>query len=206
MLDKWGAYCERNWLNDSGDMFPPEVKVKRLLDSLAYIYMDGYRDGIETDYRRIMHAKREIPESSCPSSVRNIMYGSGGASKNVALEEQAQFQAMVELLDLAAEKYETPEKEKAPAQESLFHKRNRLGIHGGAWYRVDTDGRFWIGDDEYQISDQFGQYLPESTQYGDYYAMDRILASGGKFYDMNLDEVEVFRAGGLVQAGPDRVP
>ena len=54
-------YCERNWLNDYGDLYTPESKVKRLLDSLAYYLLLGYTDGIETDYRRVMHSKREIP-------------------------------------------------------------------------------------------------------------------------------------------------
>jgi len=197
-LERWAPYCERNWLNDSGDVFSPEMKVKRFLDSLAYILLAGNRDGIETDYRRVMHAKREIPESSCPSYVRNIMYGSGSVSKNVAIEEKAQFNALTEILDLAAEKYETPQK---PSKtESLFQKRNRLGIHGGTWCRVDTAGQFRIGNEVYKISDQAIPYQPIQTEYGEYYPMDRILACDGKFYDMNLDEVEVYPVGGWIAA------
>ena len=65
---------------------------------------------------------------------------------------------------------------------------------------MDTDGYFWVGNNRYVISGNAVQYQPVHTEYGDYYAMDRILASGGKFYDMNYDEVEVLQAGGIVSA------
>lgn len=157
--------------------------------------MAGNRSGIETDYRRIMHAKREVPESSCPSFVRNLMYGTGSVSPGVAKEEMMQFSVITEALDAAAERYET----RKPANtETKLQKKIRLGISGGEWRRVDTDGYFTVGNKTYRVSDQVVQYQPIETEYGDYYPMDRILASGGKFYDMNLDEVEVFQAGGIV--------
>lgn len=173
------------------------MKVKRFLDSIGYFLLAGFRDGIETDYKRIMHAKREIPESSCPSFVHNLMYGSGTVSAGLMREEMDQFRAMTDVLDAAAEKYDAP---RQPKQESMFQKRNRLGIHGGTWCRVDTAGQFRIGDEVYKISDQAIPYQPIQTEYGEYYPMDRILACDGKFYDMNLDEVEVYPVGGWIAA------
>lgn len=171
--------------------------MKALLDGIAYVMMAGNRDGIETDYKRIMHAKREIPESCCPSDVRNIMYGTGAVSHGVAVEEAAQFRVLTDLLDGAAERYEA---KRQAAVESRFQKKLRLGIHGGEWRSVDTDGYFWDGKCRYKISDNETQYQPIATEYGDYYPMDRILVSGGRFYDMNYDEVEVLQAGGILSA------
>ena len=175
------------------------MKVKVFLDGIAYVMMAGNREGIETDYKRVMHAKREIPESSCPTSVRNILYGSGSVSAGVAVEEESQFAVLTEMLDAAAEPYE-PIRKPIKYSESKFQKKLRLVIHGGEWCRVDTDGYFWVGDKRYVISDQAVQYQPIQTEYDDYYSMDRILASGGKFYDMNYDEVEVFQTGGYIPA------
>lgn len=184
-------------MNDSGEIFSPEIKVKRLLDSLAYYLLLGHTDGIETEYRRIMHAKREIPVSSCPSNIDNLLYSNGGGTEQISNDEEERFDLMLDRLDTRAKRYDAPLKRK-PKRESGQHKRMRLGIHGGEWCRVDTDGRFWFGNEQYIIDEQAVQYAPVQTEYGDYYAMDKILVSGGKFYDMNYDEVQVRKCGGIV--------
>lgn len=99
---------------------------------------------------------------------------------------------MLDSLDASALPYEVKQQPKVK-RKSLFHKKNKLGIHGGEWYRVDTDGRFCVDGQLYAIDDQEIQYQPVSTEYGDYYAMDKILYSGGQFYDMNYDKVKVIR-------------
>ena len=204
VLEKWSGYCDRNWLNDSGDLFSPESKVKRLLDSLAYYLLLGHTRDIETEYRRVMHAKREIPLSNCPSSIADLVYASGATVEHRHSDDALSFATMTQRLDEIAEAYEQQVKPK-PVQkkESLFEKKLRLGIHGGEWCVVDTEGYFWCGQNRYHIADNAVQYQPVKTEIGDLYDMDRVLVSGGKFYDMNLDEVEVFQAGGIVQAGPD---
>lgn len=178
-------------------MYTPELKVKTFLDSLAYYLLMGHMDGIETNYRAVMNAKREIPVSNCPSNIDNIFYASGSAGDIQAVEENAAFKEMVDRLDERAAQYEQ-KKEQPKKQKSLFEKKLKKGIHDGVWYRVDTDGKFWIGNDEYIIDDQEIQYQPVPTDYGDYFAMDKILYAGGKFYDMNYDEVRVLRCGGVV--------
>ena len=195
MLVKWEGYCERNWLNDSGEMFSPESKVKRFLDSLAYFLLRGNMQDIETEYKRVMHAKREIPASSCPSFVENILYAAGGTTEQIDQEERAGFDVMISELDERAEKYETP-KVKRSYPESGFHKRNRLGIHGGQWCRVDTDGVFSYNGAMYRIDSGAAQYQPVETEFGQLYDMDRILAVGSppdRFYDMDYNEVIVHK-------------
>lgn len=166
--------------------------MKRFLDSLAYFFMSGFRDGIETDYKRTMYAKREIPDSSCPAYVENILYASGAISPGATREEEAVFATVLERLDAAAEKY-TSLAATAPAshRETRHEKLMRLGIRDGEWCRVDTENRFSFRGRDYIISDQAAGYRAVRTEYGDYYPMDRVLAAGGRFYDMNIEEVEV---------------
>ena len=178
-------------------MFTPELKVKTFLDSLAYYFLLGNTGGIETNYQSVMTAKREIPVSSCPSSIDNIFYGSTAYSGDAMQEENTVFRNMLEKLDEQASVYEV-KKPQGKRVKSKLHKILRLGIKNGEWIRVDTEGKFWIGDNQYIISDQEIQYQPVSTDYGDYYAMDKILYADGKFYDMNYDEVEVHAIGGIV--------
>ena len=174
-------------------MFTPEAKVKRFLDGIAYFMLYGHMDGIETNYRRIMHAKREIPMSSCPAYVENVAYGTSISSSDLINDdEEFRFQLVLEKLDKDAEKY-IPEIKKKKRTKSKFRKKTKLGISGGEWYSVDTDGKFVFDGQQYIIDDQAAQYAPVETEYGAYYAMDKILASGGKFYDMNYDEVKVYK-------------
>lgn len=190
MVNRWRDYCERNWLNDSGDLFSPELKVKRFLDTLAYFLLLGQTDGIETDYKRIMHAKREIPASSCTSEIENMLYGTGQLNGDYAEDEAEQFRTLTEMLDAPAERFERKRvvREKT---ETRIEKIRKLGIVLGRWIRVDTDGQFGMDGHRYAISDQAIQYQPIETEYGLYYPMDRILYHDGRFLDMNYDEVEV---------------
>lgn len=168
------------------------MKVKRFLDSLAYRLLLGNTHGIETDYKRTMHQKREIPASSCPSFVENMLYASGGVTEAIDRDECESFTEMVRGLDEYAKKYEG-QKQTREKRESLFHKHNRLGICGGVWCRVDTAGVFSCEGRTYQILHDQIQYQPKHTEFGDLYDMDRILVTGipHRFYDMEYNEVKV---------------
>lgn len=176
-------------MNDTGDVYTPELKIKYFLDCLAYFLLIGYTDGIETYYKKIMHAKREIPASNCPSEIDNLLYASGSYD-SIREEEDSAFEYMLEQLDRKAAPYEFKKVEREKKQ-SRFAKKLKKGIHDGKWYRVDTEGKFWADNKHYIIEDQEVQYQPIQTEYGDYYAMDRILVANGQFYDMNYDEVKV---------------
>lgn len=174
-------------------MFSPESKVKRFLDSLAYCWMIGNTQGIETDYKRVMHQKREIPASSCPSFIDNMLYASGGATEAIDREECESFLSALQELDEQAKKYASP-RENRVKRESLYHKHNRLGIRGGEWCRVDTDGVFECRGRRYRIPPDQYQYQPVNTEYGELYDMDRILVVDDphhRFYDMEYNEVKV---------------
>lgn len=172
-------------------MFTPELKVKRLLDSLAYFILQLNMTGIETKYKQLVTAQREIPVSSCPKYIENFLYATGVSSEVTAREEEDAFNI---LLDSLGMEY----KPKEPKQKSMFSKKLKLGIRNGVWCRVDTDGKFLFNNNEYLIDDQEIQYQPIQTAYGDYYAMDKILVADGKFYDMNYNEINVRRIGGIL--------
>lgn len=153
----------------------------------------GNSRDIETEYKRVMHAKREIPASSCPSMVENILYATGGATDAVDREERAGFEVLVRELDEQANMYEQ-QKVKRTYPESRYHKFRRMGISGGQWCRVDTDGVFECGGGMYRIDSGEAQYQPVQTEAGELYDMDRILVTDdGKFYDMEYNEVIVHR-------------
>ena len=190
MIDKWGDYCDRNWLNNTGDVYTPELKIKYFLDSLAYFLLTGHTEGIETYYKKVMHAKTEIPVSSCPSEVDNLLYASGCMGDLIHEEEEAAFNNMLEYLDARAAPYECRKAVKEKRQ-TRFGRWMQMGAPCGEWCRVDTDGRFVFNNREYIISDQETQYQPIATEYGDYYAMDRVFAASGKFYDMGFNEISV---------------
>lgn len=173
-------------------MYNPELKIKYFLDSLAYFLLLGHTEGIETAYKRVIHAKREIPVSSCPGEIGNLLYATGASADMYNVEERAAFNEMLDTLDAKAAPYEI-KRAALKRTPSKFIKKLKSGIRGGTWYRVDTDGRFTVDGDCFVIGDQEVQYQPVATEYGDYYAMDRILYSGGRFYDMNYDEVVVYK-------------
>ena len=162
--------------------------MKRFIDSLAYFYMVGCTSGIETDYKQVMHAKREIPASNCPSFVENIFYSSGGTTDAIDEDERSSFQVMTDVLDEKARKYESP-KQQRKWPESRFHKRMRLGIHDGEWCRVDTNGEFEHNGCRFKVDVSAEQYKPVETDLGMLYDMDRILVADDGFYDMNYDNV-----------------
>lgn len=127
--------------------------------------------------------------SSCPSFVENMMYSTGGTTEQIDQDERDRFNVMVSELDEKAEKYDMQRNRKQRI-ESMYHKKNRLGIHSGVWCTVDTDGVFEYGGHKYRIDPSAEQYHLTNTEFGDLYDMDRILVvDGDLFYDMNYDAV-----------------
>ena len=192
MLERWSDYCERNWLNDGGDLFPPEKKVKLFLDGIAYFLLLGQTDGIVTGYKDLMNGKREIPVSSCPSYVENMLYASGASADEVSDEENRTFKMMCDELDERAAKITQPKKKK-PARTRQYQKywSIRYANHGAEikFANVDTDGYFVVNNKRYRVTSE--AYAPKQTKYGELYDMDRIISCGERFYDMSLNPTTV---------------
>lgn len=196
LLEKWGGYCDRNWLNNTGDVYTPELKIKYFLESMAHFLLIGHTEGIETYYKKVMHAKTEIPVSNCPSEIDNLLYASGCLGDQIHEEEEAAFDTMLEKLDQRAAPYEAKKKPvKKERKPTSFENWLKLGSPHGEWRTVDTDGRFTLGDCVYAVCDQEVQYQPIETEYGRYYPMDRVFVYNGQFYDMNFNIIQVTRIG-----------
>lgn len=205
MLDGWQDYCDRNWLNDDGeDLFAPELRVKRFLDSVGYYLLYGQMDGIVTTYKDVVNQAREIPVSSCPESVNNQLYASGGASDD--REEQQSFRTMTEILDA-----KLPKKKTVPRPNTVSRRRKLQRIredNGGAEierYRVGTDNFFWCGNDHLMIYN-YDKYNAKvvNRRNGEtdiLYDMDTILRCGERWYDQNGDPIPdecIHPVGGII--------
>lgn len=214
ILSGWEDYCDHNWINDSGeDLYSPEIRVKRFLDSLGYYLLYGHTDGVITSYKEAVGEAREIPSSSCPSYVNNMIYGSGGTSEAIAEDEALAFKTMTAILD---EKVPKRKKPAAPKPKQVSKRKKIQDIsdmhHGLAIerFRVDRDGCFWVGLDQKQIVDA-PQYRAKAVtkRNGDtdiLFDMDRILKCGDDYYDMNGDPIApecIINVGGIVDGYSD---
>lgn len=177
-LSKWTEYCERNWLNDyNGVKNSPEKGVKIFLDSCAYFLLLGDTEGIVTPYKDIFNDKREIPISSCPSSLSSELFGIGMGPFSTAQDtsEWDEFESMTERLDKrAAKKTSNPPPVVKKAETPRITKINREKRGPVIACRVDTNGAFVFNGKTKYIDSSVKAYAPEKTPLGLYYAMDTI--------------------------------
>lgn len=133
-----------------------------------------------TDYKDVYNGKRELPISSCPSSVKALLFSSGPPGVVDAKGEQEQFEMMLERLD---ERAETKKKARPrpgalrqePRQEKLWRIKK---AHPGCaleFCRVDTDWVFQHSGKKYRIDASVTAYGCVQTKSGVYYPMDKIL-------------------------------
>lgn len=165
---------------------------------MAYFLMIGSIGGvgdIVTDYKDLMHGKREIPVSSCPPCVASEIYGASCDPEKGA--DDTFFRSMVERLDERAAKVERPKKKKtAPRKPTPSEKiKNVLGSgikYSVSYATVNTEGQFASGGKMYRIDGDVEQYKPKRTAVGLLYDMDKIVivtTAGGEeiFLDMRYD-------------------
>ena len=62
LMEMWVPYCEENWLsNNHEDIYCPERKVKKFLDSTAYFILYGNVEDTITLYKAKRNREREVP-------------------------------------------------------------------------------------------------------------------------------------------------
>lgn len=200
-LQRWGEYCNRNWISvNYGDPFCPENKVKLFLNGLAYFLMLGNTGGIVTDYKRVADGKREIPISSCPSYVEDLVYGTGSTLLPANDSENMAFQSTLDKLDEKASKYCSKKKTgKAPLTHTRYDKIRRIkSLIGKADFyypTVNTFNEFTLDGKVYKIDDCISSYGGKSVGEDDViYDMDKIICAvcpDGRVYyfDMNMDVI-----------------
>lgn len=186
-------------------MFDPESKVKFMLEGLANMYLRSNADGVLTDYKKMKIGKYELPLSACTSALANEVYSERQRLDNGEDESRMQH-AMEEL----ARKYDeakakkTPKREQKPKpqrrptrRQKIEAARRELGIIQFLFARVDTEGKFSVLGQTFQISEEATQYAPTYTKSGEaVYEMDQVLCGvdgGGQltFFDMNIDKISM---------------
>lgn len=203
-LHRWSEYCNRNWISvNYGDPFCPENKVKLFLNGLAYFLMLGNTGGIVTDYKRVADGKREIPISSCPSYVEDLVYGTGSTLLPANDDEDAVFQATLERLDEKAKRYCPSRKSKVKKNahtntryDKIRRIKSLIGENAEFFYpTVNTLNEFTLNGEVYRIDDRVSSYSGKPVGKDDIiYDMDKIICAvcpDGKVYyfDMNMDVI-----------------
>lgn len=149
-------------------------------------------EDIETDYKARVHAAREIPVSSCPSSVsEQIGSHVTPGIPNGDAEEWRVFRQVMDTLDEAIPKVKrkaAPRPKTLDRQERVAMERKIGGFHDLTRCRVDTEGIFhWDGRTWHLSAPQYGG---QETGLGMYYAMDTVIVSeNGIFYDQNMERL-----------------
>ena len=98
LLSTWEPYCLKNWISvNHVDTFCGENKVKRFFSGLTYFLLLGSTEGMVTNYKEMMNGKREIPISSCPSQIEDLVYGTGSVLHPQGEQDETAFRkAMAE--------------------------------------------------------------------------------------------------------------
>ena len=158
----------------------PEQKIKRFMDSCAYLLLRDNPEGTLTDYKEVMHGRNEIDVSSCPTWVADRMDAGGCTLSGGTEDEQTRFEFLLDRLDSKAEKYMKRDKRVRSRAETksqrLQRVRDRYPYGRIEICRVDTDNCFSCAGRYYCISESVYQYAPRETKEGLLYDMDRIHA------------------------------
>lgn len=158
----------------------PEQKIKRFLDSCAYLLLRDNPEGTLTDYKEVMHGRNEIDVSSCPSWIADRMDAGGCTLSGGMEDEQTRFECLLDKLDGKAKKYMKRDRAVRAKVETKSQRLQRVrSQHPRAEIRicsVDTDNCFSINGRYYCIAESVYQYAPRETKEGLLYDMDRIHA------------------------------
>lgn len=146
LLATWKPYCLSAWDKDDGSMYSPANKVKRFLNSLAYYLLLGNTEGIVTDYKDMMNGKREIPVSSCPTSIENLVYSSSSMGKSDGGGD--------DLSEFLANLDDLPKPKRYKKKETRYDRVMAAREEIGPCFRrcvVNTDNEFVFDDKTYRI-------------------------------------------------------
>lgn len=172
-------------------MFAPALKVKRFLDCLAYFLLIGNTDGVVTNYKNSMNAKREIPMSSCPQQIENAMYGLASPPlPGFSDEEERVFRNCSEDTGSSAKKRRKKETkfDRWAEKDAVLHfKRLERSV-------VDTENEFTFDGNRYRID--ILMVRPYAANETGAYGMDYVIcgvdhSDGVHFFDQNFREINL---------------
>lgn len=193
LLSRWSDYCNRNWISvNYGDPFCSENKVKLFQNGLAYFLMLGNTGGIVTDYKRIADGKREIPISSCPSYVDDLLYGTGMTLASQNEHEESFRSALDNKDDFVTKTRKSKQKSSNTRYEKIRRIESFIGKSEYFYPIVNTDNEFVFQGKRYRIDNRVAGYNGKNVGSDTLYDMDKIVCAispDGKryFFDMNMD-------------------
>lgn len=145
-----------------------------------------------TNYKEMMNGKREIPISSCPSYVEDLVYGTGPILHSSS-EEENTIPEIIPSNDVPAKKGKKTVLSERTEKLNAIRKDCGYDAHF-SYVTVYTDNTFVYDGAKYQISDSVEDYAPKVTTLGTLYDMDKIVCVKCKdgrvhFYTAKYDAV-----------------
>ena len=185
ILPYWQQYCDTNWISPNHEaIYAPEKRVKWFLDRLGWLLIEG-ADGIESEYKKMVHEVREIPVTECPADYSDLIYSD--RTPPVEEEDDQHFECVLDRLKRIDKRRP---KKLLPHRETRFERieKIRKGYPGCefTWCIVDADNMFTYKGKRYSVPEEMRGYIEDSQ-------MDRILAVESdrilRFYDQNVENV-----------------
>lgn len=190
ILPYWIEYCNSNWISPNHEeVYAPEKRVKWFLDRLGWLLIEG-ADGIESEYKEMIHKVREIPVTECPAEISDYVYSERqGPDED---DEEQHFQLVLDKLEQADKR--KPRKTTKPKVETKFERIEniRRSFPGCrfTWCIVDADNTFEYDGQRLSVPAEMRGYIDDSQ-------MDRILAVENdralRFYDQNVQNMYILR-------------
>lgn len=189
ILPYWTSYCNSNWISANHEaVYAPEKRVKWFLDRLGWLLIEG-SNGIESEYKEMVHKVREIPVTECPADISDYMYSDRTPPPED--DEDDHYERLVNRLKEIDKR--KPRKPK-PHRETKFERieKIRKSFPGCefTWCGVDANNTFEYRGRTYSVPNEMRGYIEDSQ-------MDRILAVENEtrlvFYDQNVMDMYVLR-------------
>ena len=146
-----------------------------------------------TNYKEMMNGKREIPISSCPSHIEDLVYGTGPVLHSPGEETTVAFEQSTEQVPSVKKGKKAVESEKA---RNLKDLKRKCGFDAAISYcTVDTENCFNYRGNKYRIADNVSAYAPKETPLGKLYDMDKIVCAKTKdgvlfFFTADYDQID----------------
>lgn len=200
ILPRWIDYCNDNWLSgDDSDPYCPERRVKVFLDSVGYLLLRDNPEDTLTIYKECARGRCEIPVSSCPASVSDLLYGDGADLSDRSGINNEQFTETLADLDERAERQASRKTRKQPKHDSRYSQilsiRRQYPGCRFTYCRVDTENCFEYDGQWYAIDESVDAYSPVESEDGPAFPMEEIIVvrdveGGLHFFDQALCQIE----------------
>ena len=183
ILPQWEDYCNSHWISSNHeDIYAPEKRVKWFLDRLAFLLTMG-TEGVESEYKTMVHKVREIPVTECPPAVSDYMYSD--RKPPMETDEDCHFERLIDKLNGIDKR--KPTRSKKNKKETRFMRIEKIikefPNSKRTWCIVNADNEFVYGGKRYSVPEEMQGYFGDGQ-------MDRVFVvetdTSLRFYDQNV--------------------